>query len=147
MQVYNITEDQTSYKHKRGLAWCKERIIKIPNKFETPYHFLVAIHEISHITCMDKRKNKPYEHDYIREYETEVATIKLAKGLNIIPIDHLTYYIEDSKKYVLAHLLEEFSRHKSDKFKLRYDTLKWIGIKEEQLHNEYDNLVKIVNTK
>lgn len=129
MNFHNITKkDDKSFKTARGLSYVKTREITTPERFKTPYYFLVALHEIGHIICHDRRNSKPYKYNYMCEYDTEIFTIKCSKSLSFIPNDHLEYYIEDAKAYVLQCLIKDIRKYKLTESDVNKHVLKWIGI-------------------
>lgn len=82
------------------------------------WSFLVALHEIGHISTGDRI------HSYLREYNTERWAIKRAKDAYGIANDE---YDVDARAYVKTHLIEDLQCTSLKLNKVKPYVLDWIG--------------------
>lgn len=127
MRAYDIEEDEKQRKTASGFAWIAERIISIPEKFDTPKKFLVALHEIAHI-----RQRKRYPHPYLEEYDAEQYAINVATAMGFIKKRSMDAYIKGAKLYVLSYINSD----KKVKIKeIPLEIVEWIN--DEDLNKKY----------
>lgn len=88
------------------------------------WSFLVALHEIGHISTGDRL------HSYLREYNTERWAIKRAKdAYGITNAD----YVMDARAYVKMHLIQDLQCTSLKLNKVKPYVLDWIGETVETL--------------
>lgn len=102
-------------------------VIPIP---ECDWSFLVALHEIGHVSTGERT------HTYLSEYNAERWAIARAKeSYGIYSQD----YVDDAKEYVKLHLINNlmYSRLKIDKVKAY--VLDWLGTTAANINSEINN--------
>lgn len=97
------------------------------------FSFLVALHEIGHISTGDRNTN------YLREYNAERWAIKRAKEYNVSNAG----YVKDAKKYVRAHIVHDVIHNSLDIQKIKPYVLEWI----KTTHISIGKEVKVVKSK
>jgi len=129
MQCYNIKHHPEPYiKHRLGLAFQENRVIRIPKTINTFFKFFICLHEIGHIDNYDRfnfvRKFDP-KYYYKDEYYAELFAIKIAKSIKI-PDDIMEMYNEEAKAYVLQVFLKGVDDKVYKKRHMATNIKKWI---------------------
>lgn len=139
LEIYNIKRHSHFMKGAGGRAYIADRKISIPSKLDTPYRFMVCLHEIGHIVNLDDRNGLEYNYDYIDEYYAEMFAIRMARSFRVIPPECLQQYITSAKEYVFSHLVKDLEKDYIRIEEVRKDIMKWLGLKKSDL------LANIVN--
>lgn len=104
-------------------AFSETRYVIIPKPTDE-WSFLVALHEIGHISTGERR------HSYLQEYNAEKWAIKRAKEHYGIENPE---YIEDAKIYVKKHLITNLLQTDLKLEKVKTYVLEWIGETHESI--------------
>lgn len=117
----------TNTKVKRWVDWDPEsnvyeafydqRKVTIPRPVDD-WSFLVALHEIGHISTGDRMRA------YLSEYNAECWAIRRAKESYNVICDE---YVEDAKNYVRNHLISDLLYTDLQLEKVKPYVLAWLG--------------------
>ncbi len=92
------------------------------------WSFLVALHEIGHISTGDRNTN------YLREYNAERWAIKRAKKYNISS----TGYVKEAKEYVKSHIIHDIIHCNLKVEKIKPYVLKWLNTTYKNISKEIE---------
>lgn len=98
-------------------AFSETRSVIIPKPFDD-WSFLVALHEIGHISTGERR------YSYLQEYNAEKWAIRRAKESYGIYDEK---YVEDAKYYVKKHLISNLIQQDLNIEKVKVYVLDWLG--------------------
>jgi hypothetical protein len=104
-------------------AFIESRRVHVPVPVND-WSFLVALHEIGHISTGDRL------YSYLSEYNSEQWAIRRAKkAYNVVCKD----YEKDAKQYVLKHLIADLTDTELQLSKVKPYVKKWIGLSDRQI--------------
>jgi hypothetical protein len=110
--------------HYEAFYHTRQVTIPVP---ECEWSFLVCLHEIGHLSTGDR------SHSYLSEYNAEQWAIKRAYERYGV---HCPSYIEDAKRYVHSHILQNVLYYGLQVEKIKPYVLDWVGITAEQVLDE-----------
>jgi hypothetical protein len=113
-------------------AFIDARSVIIP-KPVCDWSFLVALHEIGHISTGERL------YGYLQEYNAEQWAIKRAKTYGI----ESKSYVADAKRYVRKHLLEDLAYTTLPLEKVSKRVLEWLGDDIEKLKKRVEKEKKL----
>ena len=122
----------TNTRVRKWMDWCDDDIyeafsetrqVVIPKPIDD-WSFLVALHEIGHISTGER------QYSYLQEYNAEKWAIKRAKEHYGIENPE---YVEDAKIYVKNHLISNVIQNRLQVSKVKSYVLDWVGETQESL--------------
>jgi len=113
-------------------AFIEDRKVIIPRPVDD-WSFLVALHELGHVSTGDRM------HAYLSEYNAEKWAIKRASESYQV---QCLEYVEDAKIYVKSHLLEDLIFTELALEKVKPYVLEWLG---ETKHSILKHVLEIIS--